>query len=194
MKDGGFTQQVRVPVMRVESVIALALIFASSTFGQRQDGPNPKSERVLLPPTAFPELPKNVVQELQGRGCTVPQTVEYENRHNVIRGEFRKTGQSDWAVVCFEDDWITILVFWNGSEQNPAQVSKWSEREESSIFKGFLGAVDKKYIMERYRASAGPKPPPIDHQGIEAGTEKASMIYYFYRDTWLILQGADEKR
>ena len=180
--------------MRVESVIALAVIVASPTSGQSQNVPSPKSERVLLPPTAFPDLPRNLVQELQGRGCTIPQAVEYKDRHNVIHGAFRKSGQTDWAVICFEDDWITILVFWDGSEQNPAQVSKWLEREQRSIFAGFLGAVDKKYIMERYRASAGPKPPPIDHHGIEAGTEKASMIYYFYRDRWLILQGADQKR
>ena len=32
---------------------------------------------------------------------------------------------------------------------------------------------------------------PMDHQGIESGGEKASVILYFYRGKWLTLQGAD---
>ncbi len=38
----------------------------------------------------------------------------------------------------------------------------------------------------------GPKPPPIDHQGIEDSTlGKVSVIKYYYRGTWLTLTGAD---
>ncbi|MEO8658007.1 MAG: hypothetical protein ABI693_06030 [Bryobacteraceae bacterium] len=45
--------------------------------------------------------------------------------------------------------------------------------------------------MDRYRAYGGPKPPPIDHQGIESGGDKASVVLYHYRGKWLTLQGAD---
>ncbi|PYR66590.1 MAG: hypothetical protein DMG20_12690 [Acidobacteria bacterium] len=38
----------------------------------------------------------------------------------------------------------------------------------------------------------GPKPPPIDHLGInDVFIEKASVVWYFYQGKWLQLQGAD---
>jgi len=55
---------------------------------------------VRLPPRAFPELPGNVVRELQRRSCTIPQTAFTKNPHNVIKGEFARPGQTDWAVLC----------------------------------------------------------------------------------------------
>jgi hypothetical protein len=37
-----------------------------------------------------------------------------------------------------------------------------------------------------------PKPPPIDHQGIECSSGMAySILLYFYKGKWLTLQGAD---
>ena len=42
--------------------------------------------------------------------------------------------------------------------------------------------------MDHYRAYGGPKPPPIDHQGIESGGEKASVVLYCYRGKWLKLR------
>ena len=36
--------------------------------------------------------------------------------------------------------------------------------------------------MRHYDAYGGPKPPPIDHQGIDdAFVEKASVVHYFHR-------------
>src|SRR5437867_10612883 len=87
---------------------------------------------VRLPPAAFPELPANLVQELQRRGCTVPQEAfsklvssdakkrNSKEPNNVIKGEFARPGQTDWAVLCSVEGVSTILVFWNGSENNPA--------------------------------------------------------------------------
>ena len=54
-----------------------------------------------------------------------------------------------------------------------------------------IRAANRPYIVEHYRAYGGPKPPPIDHQGIEDGTEKGSTIYYHYRGRWFQLTGAD---
>jgi hypothetical protein len=46
--------------------------------------------------------------------------------------------------------------------------------------------------MGHYRAYGGPKPPPIDHQGIDdAFLEKASVTFYFHKGNWLQLTGAD---
>jgi hypothetical protein len=142
-----------------------------------------------LQPSAFLELPKPLIAELQRRGCTIPQP--YTNRKaNVVRGNFAKPGQTDWAVLCSINGFSSILVFWNGSERNPAQIAKWQE-EPTVIYDQFINPVGRKFIMDHYRAYGGPKPPPIDHQGIEAGCEKASTVLYLHRGKWLKLQGAD---
>jgi len=53
-------------------------------------------------------------------------------------------------------------------------------------------AVGREYILSRYRAYGGPKPPTIDHQGIDdAFLEKASVVHYFHAGKWRKLTGAD---
>jgi hypothetical protein len=47
-----------------------------------------------------------------------------DGRHNVIKGEFSKPGQTDWAVLCSVGRVSSVLVFWNGSETNPAEIAK----------------------------------------------------------------------
>ncbi len=154
---------------------------------------------VRLAPSAYPELPAGVAGELKRRGCRIPQETFTKKPHNVIEGEFSRAGQTDWAVLCSVKGVSTILVFWNGSEKNPAQIAPLEDR----IFLQGLGgdrigysrgisAVGRDFIMRHYRAYGGPKPPPIDHQGIDdAFIEKASVTWYFYRGKWLKLTGAD---
>src|ERR1700729_1325231 len=79
---------------------------------------------VRLSPAHFRELPTNLVAELQRRGCTIPQVPMVDGPHNVIKGEFRKPGQTDWAVLCSVNRISSILVFWNGSEKNPGEVER----------------------------------------------------------------------
>ena len=154
---------------------------------------------IRLPPTAFAGLPANVVHDLQRRGCTIPQTVYTKKPHNVIKGEFAKPGQNDWAVLCSVKGVSTILVFWGGSEKNPAQIAPLEDRiflqgisaNEMGFSRG-IAPVGKEFIMRHYQAYGGPKPPPIDHQGIDdAFIEKASVTWYCYGGRWLKLTGAD---
>ncbi|MBL8213143.1 MAG: hypothetical protein JNK87_20670 [Bryobacterales bacterium] len=61
-------------------------------------------------------------------------------------------------------------------------------------FSRAIGVATKAFILERYNAYGGPKPPPINHQGIDdAFVEKASSVhyFYFYRGKWIGLQGSD---
>jgi len=52
--------------------------------------------------------------------------------------------------------------------------------------------VGRDFIMRDYNAYGGPKPPPIDHQGIDdAFLEKASAVWCCHYGTWLKLTGAD---
>jgi hypothetical protein len=162
---------------------------------------------VRLSPTAFPQLPKNILAELQRRGCTIPQVPKvpmftapmFEKQQNVIKGEFAKPGQTDWAVVCSVDRVSSILIFWNGAATNPAEIAtmKDIDRLQSAggdrmAYSRAITPVGKKYILEHYDAYGGPKPPPMDHQGIDdAFVGKASIVLYFYKGKWLQLTGAD---
>lgn len=175
-----------------------------AAFGQLAEGPKSRfdgAERriVRLPPTAFPELPDNVIRELQRRGCTIPQTPYTKKPHNVVKGEFAKPGQTDWAVLCSVKSISTILVFWKGSETNPAAIAPMADRNylqtintaDPGYSRG-INAVGKAFIMRHYDAYGDVKPPPIAHQGIDdAFIEKASGVWYFYGGKWLKLTGAD---
>ena len=140
----------------------------------------------------FAALPGVLRQDLRNRGCTVPQAPGSRKLENVIRGHFRDPLSNDWAVVCDVRSRNTsmILVYWNASAFRPAVIGKWPLSERSCWT--MISAVGRSYILEHYRAYGGPKPPPIDHQGIDVGIcDKASTIAYFYRNQWLTLTGAD---
>lgn len=154
---------------------------------------------VRLPPTAFPALPRNVVRKLQRLGCTIPQEAYTNDPHNVIRGEFAKPGQTDWAALCSVNGVSSILAFWNGSEKNPASIAPMGDlnylqgiTQTEIRYSRRIRAVGKEFIVRHHQAYGGPTPPPIDHQGIDnAFIEKASVTWYFHGGKWLELTGAD---
>jgi hypothetical protein len=168
---------------------------------------------VRLPPTAFPELPANVVRELQRRGCTIPQEAfTTKRRHNVIKGEFAKPGQTDWAVLCsvnrtswLDSLWTTpkyvssILVFWNGSETNTASIAPMEDRNylqgitDTQIgFSRGIAPAPREFIMRHNDpASGAPNPPPaynrpklplIDHQGIDDAFIEKASVTWYFND------------
>jgi hypothetical protein len=188
------------------NAVAFAFLIATVTpaFAQLPEDVRRKfdeAERriVRLPPSAFPELPRNVVRELERRGCRIPQEAFTKKPHNAIKGDFAKPGQVDWAVLCSIKGVSTILVFWNGSEKNPAAIASMEDRNflqgittENIGYSRGIGTVGKDFIMRHFNAYGGPKPPPIDHEGIDdAFIEKASMTWYFYRGKWSQLSGSD---
>jgi hypothetical protein len=155
---------------------------------------------VRLKPSAFLQLPKSIVLFLEKRGCTVPQIFGETKPHNVIRGEFAKSGQFDWAVLCSRNRVSAILVFWNGSTKSLAEIASSDDKgflqtidgAGNAGFSRAIDVVDKDYILSHYREYRGRKPPRVEHQGInDAFVEKASLVHYFYRKRWLELQGAD---
>jgi hypothetical protein len=175
------------------SLIAIVVLFQ----GDEWDKAN--RDLVRLAPSSFKQLPKELVQELDRRLCTVPQAWSVREPHNVIRGEFLKKGQIDWVVLCSQNMVSTILVFPGGSPLNPTRLAEGPDR---NILQGvgpgqigysrMISPVGSKYILDHYRAYGGPKPPPIDHLGIDdAFLEKASVVHYYYQGKWLQLTGAD---
>jgi hypothetical protein len=153
---------------------------------------------VRLAPSSFNQLPKNVMQELERRNCTIPQHYAWHQPDNVISGEFLKKGQKDWAVLCSVRLKSSILVLPSSAPQN---AFKLAEDEDLNSLEGIgdgkigysraIGPVGDAFIQEHYKNYDGPKPPPIDHLGIEDGTESGSVVHYYYQNKWLQLAGAD---
>lgn len=184
--------------MRLFTVILLGL---AAWWGADQDRRAAADSATLrLPPAAFSRLPKNIVRYLRGRGCTIPQTYLSREPHNVIEGEFARRGQTDWAVLCSRRGESSIMVFWRGSTRSVAELARAPDRgflqtidgDGKVGFSRMIEAVDGDHIIKHYEAYRGPKPPPLNHQGInDAYVEKASVVRYFYRGRWLELRGAD---
>lgn len=150
-----------------------------------------QEKTVELPSSRFPALPKAIQNDLRRRGCAVPQPPGKRTLANVISGNFRRPNQTDWAVLCNvrPKNESVILVYWNGNPSGPAVLGRTSLADQCWRE---IGAVGKANIMGHYRAYGGPKPPVIDHQGIDVAIcEKASTISYFHRGRWLTLTGAD---
>ena len=184
---------------------AIFISFAIPAFSEvseelkKQQLEKAEQQIVRKAPSAFSQLPSAIVRELEARKCGIPQVSSTGKPHNVIRGEFAKRGQSDWAVLCSVNGVSSILVFWNGSEANVAELAKSADRNflqgitstELGYSRG-IGPVGRDVVLRRSLAIGGPAPALMDHQGIDdAFMEKASMTYYFYEGKWLQLPGAD---
>jgi len=152
-----------------------------------------------LAPSVFRNLPVVVRTELERRGCTIPQPFAATGPANVISGRFTSRSRTDWAVLCSRDRTSSILVFRGGS--TAAVVDIASEPDVNSLqgvgngaigYSRALGVADAKYIRDHYDRYDGPKPPPLDHDGInDIFLEKGSAVWYWDGGRWLKLTGAD---
>jgi hypothetical protein len=146
----------------------------------------------------FPKLPAPVAAVLRDRHCTIPQPARNGPARNVIAGEFFN-GQKGWAVLCARDGHSSILVFRNASDNTPDEIAPAADSgfiadgpEGKPLYLRQISAVGRKFILDHYSAYGGPKPPPIDHNGIDdAFLEKASVTWYWHKGKWMQLSGAD---
>lgn len=77
------------------------------------------------PISHFSGLPNPIKKDLLNRGCTVPQPPNSRRLENIIRGRFRNSQDTDWAVLCDVrlKNTSMILVYWNGSALKPSIVT-----------------------------------------------------------------------
>jgi hypothetical protein len=160
----------------------------------------PQGDGVIrLKPREFRQLPSVVRRNLETRGCTIPQYAGGSAPHNVINGSFTAKGSRDWAVLCSINGASRILVYRDGSAK---RVDSLANRADAVFMQGDANGVMEfsrkidiatpKYIADHARAYDGPKPPPLDHNGIDDGfMDKGSTVLYYYRGKWRELQGAD---
>lgn len=147
----------------------------------------------------YPELPSGVAAVLESRRCTIPQPSQDGPARNVIQGEFFRKGQKGWAVLCSSGGKSSILVFRNNYDSSPDEIAESPDNrflidtwQGETVYSREISAVDQKFILRHYRAYGGPKPPAIDHNGIDdAFLEKASITWYCRNNKWVQLQGAD---
>ena len=163
--------------------------------------PQRNSDRAHLQPSAFPDLSASIRQDLEQRGCTVPQSYPDSTPHNVIRGRFTSSDEVDVAVLCAKDSTTTILVFRGASTDSVVELASQPHLDEPiagdtaaiSWHSRAIDSADSTYIRIRFDRHGGPKPPPVlDHEGInDIYVGKASVVWYWYGGRWLQLQGAD---
>jgi hypothetical protein len=167
-----------------------------------------------LPPSAFPELPPNIARWLEANGYTIPQSYYPKKRNNLIRGHFKQSGQTDWAVLASRDSHSSIIIFWNGSEKDTTSFGDDSDNnylysltDSTEGFSRYIQTATKGYILRECSMYWEEKLPPIIHEGIEDaviervsvgfylyGIERvifprASVVFYLDKGKWLILIG-----
>jgi hypothetical protein len=150
-----------------------------------------------LTPRAFPNLPAEVISELERRRCTIPQVYGDSRPHNVIEGSFAKKGQVDWAVLCSTGGDSSILIFWGGSARRTSAIATEPDINQLQYigngkigYSRYISKADNKYMADHCQAIEGE--PPIDHEGIDdALVEKGSVVHYYHNGKWLRLPGSD---
>jgi hypothetical protein len=198
-RASGDTTQPPSPVVTESTASRSRGYVASAAIPTAADWARADSTTLRLPPDSFPELPAVVRDDLLRRGCTIPQSPDIQERHNVISGQFIRAGQNDWAVLCSIALVSRVLVYRGGTT---GVIDTLGASADSDFLQGIgdnrigfshrIGVAPKQYIEEMAAEFDGPKPPPIDHDGIEdAFIGKASGVMYFHNGKWIGLQGAD---
>ena len=118
-----------------------------------------------LPVSSFPELPESVVEVLNRRGCTIPQTYQARRPENVVHASLEHAGSSDWAVLCSVEGTVSLLVFFDGGAETKAQqatvlvTAQEKERLQAhsgSAVLGFNWGIDPASPQQVHDAQMGP--------------------------------------
>jgi hypothetical protein len=156
-----------------------------------------------LPVSSFPDLPANVADLLNQRGCTIPQTYEAHRPENVVHASLAQAGSSDWAVLCSAQGTVSLLVFFNGNsgqaEAKPMVLASSPETQrlqahDPSGVLGFNWGIDPATPQQVLEAQSGLKhrPAQVDHDALADSTVEHRTIYRFYaKSNWFLLDTAD---
>jgi hypothetical protein len=148
-----------------------------------------------LPVSSFPQLPAAVQDQLNRRGCQIPQTFQAYRPENVVQAGMQHSGSSDWAVLCSADGTVSLLVFFAG---NPAQSFTLASAPETERLQashsgealGFDWGIDAATPGQVHDAQAGlePRPPLLDHDALADSILNRSTVYHFYaHSAWTLV-------
>ena len=149
-----------------------------------------------LPVSSFPELPAAVQEQLNLRGCLIPQSYQAHGPENVIHASFEHSGSSDWAVLCSAQGTVSLLVFFTS---NPGQfavlaITPETERLQAHDPSGVLGfdwGIDPASPTRVHEAQAQleHRPPLVDHDALADSLIDHRTVYHFYANrAWTVLE------
>jgi len=152
-----------------------------------------------LPVSSFPALPRAVQDELNKRGCMIPQSYEAHRPENVVHGNFEGRSAIDWAVLCATRSAVSLLVFFDGSTQPPAVLASAPETErlqahDASGVLGFNWGIDPATPQQVAGAQTGlsPRPPILDNDTVAETIVEHKTVYHFYsKSTWTLVKLPD---
>ena len=156
-----------------------------------------------LPVSSFPDLPTGIVELLNRRGCTIPQTYEAHHPENVVHASLQRAGSSDWAVLCSAQGSVSLLVFFNGANGHEQaqpfvlatslETARLQSHDPGGVL-GFNWGIDSASPQQVHEAQSGMKhrPAQVDHDALADSTLEHGTIYHFYsKSNWFVLETAD---
>lgn len=149
-----------------------------------------------LPPASFPDLPPAIADELNRRGCLVPQTYEAHRPENVVHGSFESAASSDWAVLCSAGGEVKLLVFFGSDRAHPATLGSAEEIQRLQAYPGstemgFNWGIDSASPQAIHDLQIGmsPRPKRLDHDALaDSVVDQKTLYHYFAQGRWRILQ------
>ncbi|MEK7855151.1 MAG: hypothetical protein AAB288_03600, partial [Acidobacteriota bacterium] len=95
-----YTSQALIEYMRAVAIVISLVAASLATNAQaKDDWAKADLQTVRLAPRKFTQLPQTIIADLEKRGCSIPQSCMWTKPHNIARGEFKRKGQKDWAVL-----------------------------------------------------------------------------------------------
>jgi len=151
-----------------------------------------------LPVSSFPQLPLAVQEELNRRGCLVPQTYEARGPENVVSASLERRGSTDWAVLCSSHGTVSLLVFFADSAE-PTVLATGREtarlqQDGASGVMGFDWGISAATPQQVREAQAGMrrKPPLLDHDALADSLIDQTTVYHYYSGgKWVVVETSD---
>jgi len=148
-----------------------------------------------LPVSSFPDLPAAIQDQLNRRGCLIPQTYQARRPENVVHASFERNGSSDWAVLCSVRGSVSLLVFFDGSSAPPAVLATAPETERLQIHDttgvlGFNWGIDPASPQQIHEAQSSMehRPPRPDHDALADSVVDRRTVYHFYsKNVWTLM-------
>jgi hypothetical protein len=148
-----------------------------------------------LPVSSFPELPAQIADLLNQRGCMIPQTYEAHRPENVVHASLEHAGSSDWAVLCSAKGTVSLFVFLAGAPEQPMVLATAPETERLQAHGagetlGFNWGIDPASPESVHDAQSGlvRRPRPPDHDALADSVIDHRTVYHFYsKGQWTLL-------
>jgi hypothetical protein len=148
-----------------------------------------------LPVSSFPELPAPIAQQLNRRGCLIPQTYQAYGPENVVHASLERPGSADWAVLCSVQGTVSLLVFFASAPEQAQVLSTAREMDQlqeqnAGGALGFAWGIDPASPDRVHQAQAGMehRPALLDHDALADTLIDHRTAYRFYsKNAWVRL-------